>query len=197
MAAPTAETQDDVLTNASHHRGGLRSCRVSPSESQPSPLSGDGGFVSVPNPTKECDDLPRCEAACNTGSAKDCLELGQTYSIRKEMLDEARATGLFVRACDLGNGPACTFAGRMFEYAHGVEKDVSRAASLYQRSCDLAYLSGCYNSAIMLENGRGTAKDESRAYALYRRVCDAGAAPSCEGADRLRAHAEAPADAGR
>lgn len=98
-------------------------------------------------------------------------------------------------ACDGGSGPSCTFVGRIYEYADGVERDVPRALALYERACALGYLGGCYNVAVVLEKGQGVPRDAARAARLYRRVCAGGSPIACAAAARLGAAAPA-ADGG-
>jgi TPR repeat protein len=95
-------------------------------------------------------------------------------------------------ACDAGDGSACMFAGRLYEFAGGVAKDPPKALALYERSCGLGYAAGCYNVAVVLENGRGPARDLSRAAALYRRACAAGSSTACAAASRLSSDGGAP-----
>jgi TPR repeat protein len=99
--------------------------------------------------------------------------------------DERRATALYGQACDMGDGPACVFAGQMHEYAHGTPKDDARAATLYGRACDLRWAAGCYNLAIMVDRGRGVPQDRARAADLYQTACTAGAKQACDKAKEL------------
>jgi TPR repeat protein len=84
------------------------------------------------------------------------------------------------RACDLGNGSACMFAGRLYEFAHGLDRDVGKALALYERSCSLGFQGGCYNEAVVLEP-----RNPARAAALYRQVCTAGSPIACAAASKL------------
>jgi TPR repeat protein len=148
--------------------------------------SADAGWIRLKNLVEPCTDLPVCEAACQKGSAQDCLRAAYAYSAGAiANRNDTRATELFEKACALGNGAGCTFVGRMYEFAHGVPKDEARAVAAYQRACDLEYVAGCYNLAIMLENGRGAEKDVHRAMSFYQRACAAGVFEACEAAQRL------------
>jgi TPR repeat protein len=87
--------------------------------------------------------------------------------------------------CAAGNGDGCAFAGRLYEYGHGVSADVGRAFGLYDHSCALHSAVGCYNAALLLEAGRGVARDPDRAAGLYQKVCRMGAATACAHAEAL------------
>ena len=152
-------------------------------------LPGDGGVTAAPITLPTCADLPKCEAACRQGDARDCLLAAGSYgSGNGAPPDERRATELYERACSLGNGAGCNQAGRMYEFAHGVPQDFARAFSLYEESCRLGEMGGCYNVAVLLEKGQ-RARDRQgrrRAEALYQKVCEAGSSIACEAAARLR-----------
>jgi TPR repeat protein len=81
------------------------------------------------------------------------------------------------------------FAGRLSEFGHGVDVDLTKALALYERSCTLGYSGGCYNVAVLLEKER---RDLARAAALYQRVCAAGSPIACAAAFRLAADGGAP-----
>jgi len=148
---------------------------------------GDAGPVAVPTALGTCADLAGCDAACQNGSADDCLAEGNHYSIGPAPIqDPQRALKLFERACALGSGPGCTFAGRIHEFGHGVTPDPGMAFSLYERACRKDYPGGCYNVAVMLERGQGAPRNEARAGELYRKVCAAGSKVACAAADRMK-----------
>jgi uncharacterized protein len=114
--------------------------------------------------------------------------LGATYAFGEGVAqDEARATGLYARACEMRDPSACLFAGQMNEFARGVPKDVVKAARFYERACDLQWAPGCYNLAIMYDRGTGVSADRQRARDLYQFACTAGARSACEKAREMRA----------
>jgi len=92
-------------------------------------------------------------------------------------------------ACDRGDGSACMLAGRLYEFAHGVDTDLAKALSLYERSCALGYGPGCYNVAVLLEKSR---QNLGRAAALYQQVCATGSPTACAAAARLAGDGGAP-----
>jgi TPR repeat protein len=132
-----------------------------------------------------------CERDCEAGVGDRCRSLALT--LRRgplEQRDEAKATALYERGCDLGDLPSCVFAGQMYEYHHGVPEDDAAAARFYGRACDKGWSAGCYNLAIMFDNGRGVARDPARAASLYEGACKAGAKPACDRVTALRAEIE-------
>jgi hypothetical protein len=154
--------------------------------SHPSPEAVEGtpapsaSIITIGAAIGSCDDVAVCERECDAGSADRCRRLAATYALGQGVdKDEARATALYVKACELKDPPACVFAGQMNEYAHGVPKNDAAAARFYERACDLEWASGCYNFAIMLENGRGVPVDRAKAGALYQIACTAGAKSAC------------------
>jgi TPR repeat protein len=90
------------------------------------------------------------------------------------------------KLCSNGNGGACMFAGRLYEYGRDGAPDVARAFSLYERSCALTYAGGCYNAALLYEEGRGVEKNLARARELYQNVCAAGSRTACRRAEQMR-----------
>jgi TPR repeat protein len=145
-----------------------------------------------------CDDVDVCEKECAAGSADRCRRLAVTYALgRGAEQDEARATALYGRACDMNDAPACVFAGQMQEYARGVPKDDAKAAALYGRACDLGWPPGCYNLAIMVERGRGVPQDRVKSADLYQMACTAGAKQACDKARQLHESPAAPFFDGR
>ena len=158
--------------------------QVSSSQETPAPSAS---VVQIGVALGSCSDLALCEQECEGGTAERCRRLAATYAMgHGAERNETRATELYVRACDMQDGPACVFAGQMHEYARGVPKDLAAAARFYERACDMGWLPGCYNEAIMLENGRGVMANRAQAADLYERVCEAGAKPSCDRARGLR-----------
>ena len=151
-------------------------------------VAPSASVISIGVALGTCEDPALCDKECEGGSADRCRRLAASYALGQGVdKDEARATGLYERACAMKDAPACVFAGQMHEYAHGVPKDATKAAGLYERACDEGWPAGCYNFAIMLEEGRGMPVDRAKAAALYRRVCDAGAKTACAKVEQLSA----------
>jgi TPR repeat protein len=155
----------------------------SSNEKAPAPTSS---VITLGAAIGGCDDVALCERECERGSADRCRRLAATYALGQGVeKDEARATSLYAKACDMKDAPACVFAGQMNEYAHGVQKDDTAAARFYERACDQGWAAGCYNFAIMLEHGRGVPTDRPKAGSLYQVACTAGAKGACVKASEI------------
>ena len=90
-----------------------------------------------------------------------------------------KAAPLYRKACDGGNGSACTNLGYMYERGLGVDKDERSAATLYRRGCDANDAQGCTNLALLYFQGRGVESDQHRAAELDQRGCAGGSASGC------------------
>ena len=149
----------------------------SPSGAQAAPSSS---VVVLGNALGACSVPAACADECDAGSADRCRRLAATYALGQAVpQDEARAAGLYARACAMSDGPSCMFSGQMHEFAHGVPKDDALAARDYERSCDLGWAAGCYNLAILYERGAGVPQDRVKAGDLYQVACTAGAKSAC------------------
>ena len=83
--------------------------------------SAASSVVSIGVTLGTCSDRAQCEKECDAGSADRCRRLAATYAFGEGVeKDEARATDLYERACEMKDAPACVFAGQMHEYSHGV-----------------------------------------------------------------------------
>jgi TPR repeat protein len=91
------------------------------------------------------------------------------------------------RDCAADRADGCAFAGRFYEFGHGVVADSVHSFRLYDRSCTLGSVIGCYNAALLLEAGSGVARDPGRALMLYGELCGKGSATACAHADAMGA----------
>jgi uncharacterized protein len=164
-------------------------------EANPAPSSS---VISIAIGMDHCSDVPFCQKKCDEGNGGECRRLGVTYQLGQGApKDEARAVGLFEKACALKSPTGCVSAGQMLEYEHGVPKDLTKAAGFYKTACDLEWVPGCYNYAIMLEGGRGVPKDEWNAAYYYDIACRAGLKQGCLKATELREKAPIVVDAAK
>ncbi len=108
--------------------------------------------------------------ACELGAPKGCFTAGFAYDEgRGVTADQAKATALYRRGCDAGDGSACgNLAVRMPEKT---DADRKRNAALLRRACDLNDPSGCMNLAQRLADGEGVPRDEAAAAALNAKWC--------------------------
>jgi membrane associated rhomboid family serine protease len=119
---------------------------------------------------------------CGEGDASGCFEAGVIYDIgRGVAVDDARAAGLYQRACDGGALSGCYNSGVMSEYGRGASRDVPRAIGLYQRTCDGGSEWGCAALGNSYRDGVGVSRDDVLAVSLFARSCDAHRTRGCFG----------------
>lgn len=85
---------------------------------------------------------------------------------------QARAAGLYGRACEADEMPACTRLGVLYGEGRGVEPDPTRAAELHRRACDGGSQLGCTHLGLAYEAGEGIEPDPGRAASLYETACE-------------------------
>src|ERR1700741_2576070 len=81
----------------------------------------------------------------------------------EERGDLTQAAGIYQRACDAGDGRACTNLGAFYVDGRGVAADPARAGQSFTRGCDADTGRGCQNWGILSEDGRGPPADLARA----------------------------------
>jgi TPR repeat protein len=118
----------------------------------------------------------KCVTFCEEGIVKACNNVGQAYLAAS---DYARATSLFRRACDGGDGNGCTNLARQYRYGRGVGRDESEAAKLNAHGCDLGAFGSCNNLGDQYETGAGVPASLDQAIALYERACSHAFAFGC------------------
>jgi hypothetical protein len=94
--------------------------------------------------------------------------------------DDARATELYRKACELGGASSCATAGYRYQKALGAAADESAAASLYQRGCGRNDAYSCVNLGYQYAHGQGVSKDPVRGTELFVKACDLGDGLGCE-----------------
>jgi len=125
--------------------------------------------------------------ACTGGDGRACYELARMLisSLPGLKNDEARAAGLFQRACDSGYPNGCSFLADFYLKGTAVPKDPVRAAVLFRRACDGGHGYGCAKTGETFETGRGAVRDEARATALYTRGCNLKNMDACADLGRI------------
>lgn len=116
------------------------------------------------------------ERACKDGNGTACVDFAFLYATGTGGVarDDAKATPLFVKGCDLGDPSGCYNVGLMYEYGRGVKADFGVAYAAYVEGCEGGFPKSCENLALLYENGRGVPQSHERAVALYRRACTDG-----------------------
>src|SRR5262249_18292639 len=126
------------------------------------------------------------EKACDGGEPSGCVALGLFLADHGRPEGVARKITLLTRACDKGDGPACSELARGDATGKGAGKEPSRAeafeqkaAPLDDRACEAGDLRACLDRARALARGVGAARDDARAASLDERACDAGLSDGC------------------
>lgn len=87
---------------------------------------------------------------------------------------------LLDRACDLGDGEACTRYGASLLVGHGVPADVPRAIQRLERGCHLGAVESCRAlGAALLSSSPGVPHDDDKAARVLKRACDGGDLAGC------------------
>lgn len=113
--------------------------------------------------------IPIVESACEKGAGKSCLLLANLASGS----DDARWRRYMRRACDLGNGGACSrFAEAQLEGHHDVPTDVPAALETLERGCQGGEFMSCVTLFKVYDEGKhGVASDPERATTYEAQLC--------------------------
>lgn len=95
--------------------------------------------------------------------------------------DPVRASELFERGCDGGNGNTvgCILLGVMYIEGNGVSKDIARGIELVGWACHRGNATACSQSGRAYRDGDGVDKDEARARVYFERACKKGEFNAC------------------
>lgn len=108
-----------------------------------------------------------------------------------------RATLIYTKGCDLGDGSACLTLGEIERDNVGGEthadaaRHLRRALELLQRECDARDAESCGNLGYAYERGVGVSRDPARALRYLDQGCALGSAACCDVA-ALRRRIEGP-----
>jgi hypothetical protein len=116
--------------------------------------------------------------ACDHGSARGCLRLGDVYHAGV-LHDEAEEASYYRKACDAGANLGCVSAGKAYLDGKGVTADAEVAALLFNKVCDRGNASGCFELARLYERGEGVKKNPTRALELFMKSCNLGLDQGC------------------
>ena len=126
--------------------------------------------------------------ACDHGSARGCLRLGDVYHAGV-LHDDAEEAAYYRKACDAGANLGCVSAGKAYLDGKGVSADPEVAALLFNKVCDRGNASGCFELARLYERGEGVKKNPTRALELFMKSCNLGLDQGCLVAGRDEAMA--------
>jgi TPR repeat protein len=117
------------------------------------------------------------ERSCALHDASGCADLAFLYATGSGGVarDDARATTLYVAACDGGDSSGCYNVGLMYEKGRGVDADLATAAAAYEEGCHGESRKACTNLGFLYDHGHGVAASDARAAAFYEQGCRADA----------------------
>src|ERR1700674_426940 len=113
------------------------------------------------------------ERSCALHDASGCVDLAFLYATGQDGMtrDDARATPLFVEACDGGDPAGCYNAGLMYQDARGVAADLAKAVAAYEDGCRGGAPMACDNLGTLYDQGRYVTASSEKAAELYRSAC--------------------------
>jgi len=123
-------------------------------------------------------DITMCDARCNAGNARACLELA--YAL--EQGDDAQqksAIRYYSHACHLGELNACTNYAAAQRIGKWLPPDTACATRVFERTCSGGEPWGCGMYGQALLNGEGTAVDSERALRILRIACEQAPGFAC------------------
>lgn len=118
-------------------------------------------------------------AACDDGSARGCLRLGEAVHDGKLQGDARGETEAYRRACDAGANLGCVAAGRAYLEGRGVGVYPVHAAALFRKVCDRGNAAACVALARLHDAGEGVPRDAGRAKELFTKACKLGLDEGC------------------
>jgi uncharacterized protein len=122
-------------------------------------------------------------AACDTGSARGCMRLGDVYHAGI-LTDEVEETRLYGRACAAGANLGCVSAGRAYLAGRGVGADPAQAAALFVKVCERGTPSPRSYWRPSSKHAGALPRDEARAQQLFTKACKLGHDEGCLYASR-------------
>jgi TPR repeat protein len=135
-----------------------------------------------------CDTPAACEAACDSGDALACNQLGLWLQdgVNGASLDPVAAAARYEQACELRAGIGCYNLSSQKAGGQGIPADATGAEELlletrahYQASCDAGGLVWCANLAGLLQRGEGAPPSPEAARGLYDQTCQRGHDLAC------------------
>lgn len=110
-----------------------------------------------------------------------CVDLGILYYNGKGVRQSyEKALHYYKKACDLGDGNSCAFAGGAYLNGKGVQESLKTALKFYTKSCELEFGVGCVMLGLAYHNGDVVKQNYSKAKELYGKACDLGSQKGCD-----------------
>ncbi len=116
--------------------------------------------------------------ACNEGSARGCLKLGDAYHAGL-LIGDAEEADAYRRACDAGANLGCVAAAGVYLTGKGVSADPTYAATLLGRVCDRGNARACFELGRLYKAGEGVKSSGKRALDLFDKACKLGLDEGC------------------
>ena len=117
-------------------------------------------------------------AACDEGSARGCLKLGDAYHAGA-ITGDAEEVDAYRRACDAGANLGCVAAAGAYLTGKGAPVDPSYAAALLARVCDRGNARACFELGRLYKAGEGVKASGKRAGDLFDKACKLGLDEGC------------------
>jgi TPR repeat protein len=116
------------------------------------------------------------EITCDQGDGRACHQLGQMHA---RVEDDAEASALYLRACELEDWRACGDAGARLLNGWGVTPDSKRGLELMERGCAHGEPYPCWLLGNTLMESESRAQ-KRRAVRLIEGACRGGVGSACE-----------------
>jgi TPR repeat protein len=126
-------------------------------------------------------DLQRARAllssACDKNVMRACHNLGV---LLYQSANATQAVELFKRACQAGDGAACTALGAAHHTGIGADLHLTKAIEFYGDGCKRGHADGCAALGAMQARGEGMERDPETAAKVLTAACDHGSAHGCQ-----------------
>lgn len=127
--------------------------------------------------------IPVFRKACEAELPEACAALGIQLMPDDDDPDVAAkakdSLSYLKKACDMGSGRGCDYAGDMLKDKDYKVVDVAAAVRSYDRGCDLGYGMACWSLADLYFEGKLVPKDAKKGVGLLSKACVGGNADEC------------------
>jgi TPR repeat protein len=113
------------------------------------------------------------ERSCALHDPTGCTSLAFYYSTGKDGVvhDDARATRIYLDACDGGGAIGCYNVGLNYDNGRGVPVDLEVARVAYEEGCEGRSEMACENLGLLYQSGRGVAESQETAAKYFDLAC--------------------------
>jgi uncharacterized protein len=128
--------------------------------------------------------LPYFRKACDGELAEGCASLGVELMPDGDEPDvQARAREslqILTKACTMGAGRGCDFAGDVLTDKDYKIVDVDAAVRIYDRGCSLGEANACWSLSQIYIKGKGVPKNAKMGVSLLNKACLGGSSDECQ-----------------